>query len=212
MLRGAPCVHLRLRCGDFIEEIDEHDVAHAEAERGQVHLAVAHQREQPIVASAASEGALVLRAVEHLEDDARVVREPAHNRVVHFDKRAEPARLHVGDDRCEFRGGFLAAHECEQRPGSHPEFLQRGGGLLRRSAFGLVHDLEKLVLVLRRQRSAIRAVGIAPKKCLPRRAAREAHDEIFLREPECAEHIHQHREQFRIRRGRGLADDVAIEL
>ena len=88
MLRN-PRVHLRLRGGDVGDEVREHHVAHAEAERGQIDFAVAHQAEQLVVAAAAGQGALVFAAVEDLKDDAGVIGETADDRVVDLDEAAE---------------------------------------------------------------------------------------------------------------------------
>ena len=50
-------VELRFCGGGFVDEIGEHDIAHAEAERGQIHFPVAHQAEQLVVTPAAGQRA-----------------------------------------------------------------------------------------------------------------------------------------------------------
>ena len=94
--RGQPRVHLRFGRRRVVDEIGQHHIAHAEAERGQVDFAVAHQAEQLVVAAAARERALVFAAIEDLENDAGVIGEPADDRVIDLDEPAEPARAQVG--------------------------------------------------------------------------------------------------------------------
>ena len=53
-----PRVHLRLRRGCFVDQVREHDIAHAEAKRGQIDFAVAHQAEELVVAAPTGQGAL----------------------------------------------------------------------------------------------------------------------------------------------------------
>ena len=76
-----------------------------------------------------------------------------------------------------------------------PNLRERRVGLLRRRALGFVHDLEKLVFVLRLCRPR------CGEELLPRGAAGEADDEILLRQPERAQHVDEHGEQLGIRGG-----------
>ena len=79
----------------FFDEVAKHHVAHAETERREVGFAVAHEREQLVVAAAAGERAFVFAAVERFEYDPGVIREAAHNREVELDETLHAARPQV---------------------------------------------------------------------------------------------------------------------
>ena len=80
--RPRPAVRELRREADraIAQQLAEHDVAHAEAERGQIDAA--ERLQQLVVASAAADRAQLALRVEQLEDDAGVVRQPAHDREI----------------------------------------------------------------------------------------------------------------------------------
>ena len=86
-----------------LEQFEQHHVAHAEAERGQVHLSAADELDEIVVASAAGDGAELALAVERLEDDAGVVGEAADDVVVHLHEVTETARPEVVEHGLQLR-------------------------------------------------------------------------------------------------------------
>ena len=83
------------------EQLAQHDIAHPESERGQVHPA--QRLQQIVVAAAAADGAQRPPGVEQLEHRAGVVRQPAHDAEVEVDElRRSPSRR---ARRCVRRSG-----------------------------------------------------------------------------------------------------------
>jgi ABC-type amino acid transport substrate-binding protein len=85
------------------EQFGEDDVAHAEAEAGQIDAAMGDEFDEVIVAAAAGDGAELALAVEGLEDGAGVVGEAADDAVIDFDEGTETPGLEVIEDAIAVR-------------------------------------------------------------------------------------------------------------
>src|SRR5690606_20367075 len=72
-----------------LEQLGEDDIAHTEAERGQVHAAAADELHEVIVAAAACNGAELAHAIERLEDNTGVIGESANDAVIDADEILE---------------------------------------------------------------------------------------------------------------------------
>ena len=103
---AAPGHHIVL-----LEQLAQNDVAHREARGGEVHAPQGLQ--QPVVASAAADGAQRAPHVKQLEHDAGVVVEPPHYGEVHVDEVTEPHRVQHRDALGERRARLLAPGSCQ---------------------------------------------------------------------------------------------------
>ena len=71
---------------DSVDQFAKHNVAHGETECGQRHRAVTELSDQIVVPPATRDGAEFSGAIEHLEDDPRVVGEPADDSYIDLDE------------------------------------------------------------------------------------------------------------------------------
>ena len=156
----------------LLEQVGQHDVAHAESNGGQVHLAPADQLHEVVVATAAGDGAELAFAIERLEHHARVIGEPANDVVVHFDKLAQPAGGKLVDHGLQFFGRLAGLDEVGHRVERDADF----GKLLR------AHVRLLTLKFVDRLIESVSLLGLAAvllEELLPRVAAAQADDEVF---------------------------------
>ena len=186
----------------FVDVVAEDDVAHAEADGGQIATAVAEVIEQAVVASAAGEGAVFFAAVENFKDEAGVVGETSDDGEVDFDVVAEPAGSEIaedvaevgwapsGDEGAEFGGGEAVGGEFD---------VEGVGGF----AFDLVDEGED-------------GAGVADiafgEEAGPRAAVAQANDEVAVGKSKVAEDVDGEGDELGVGSGGGVADEVGVEL
>ena len=110
-----------------LEQFQQHHVAHAEAERGQVHFAAADELDEVVVASAAGDGAELALAVERLEHDAGVIGQAANDAIINLHEIAAGRARRVLQDAFQFR----------RRLAGFDEFVHVGEGKAERGQFFL---------------------------------------------------------------------------
>src|SRR4051812_9765408 len=105
-----------------LEQLAQHNIAHAETKRRQV--GAAETAEQRVIASAAADGAQCTLRVKELEDGPRVVRQAANNRRIEINPFSETHFTECRERPSQWRTGWylwaLSAlqHEFEYRLGS----------------------------------------------------------------------------------------------
>src|SRR3954451_11057637 len=104
MIGSRPLLQLRGSAGVIINEVTEDNISHPKAKRRKTYLAIAHERNQVVVAASTCEGALAFGAVEYLEDQAGVVGKAANDRQILLHVAVESPGAKVGDDGVEFAG------------------------------------------------------------------------------------------------------------
>src|SRR5882724_3034050 len=212
------------------EQFEQHDVAHAESERGQVHFAAADEFDEIIVTSATSDGAKFALNIKCFKYDARVIGKAANDFVIYFYKITKAARGEILQNGFQFGSWFAGLNKLihfSQRRSKRRQFFFR---FFRRRAFQFINDLEKIVFGIfilgstrasRRsfgQRGADRCArgGRAPHfifvKFRPRIPAAQADDKILFGQTKCAQRVNQQRNQFRVRRRVRFTDQIRVEL
>ena len=203
---GDPAFHLFAGRRGVLDEVLEDDVAHAEAEGGEVDLSVAHEAEKVVVAAAACEGAFGFVAVEHLEDEACVVSEAADDGEVEFYEAVEAAGAEVVGEGSEAGGlGFRIAEEGFDVLKGDAEFGELGADLFWGGAFEFVDDGEEV-------QDAVFGYAAFEGELGPCVAVADADDEVFLGEAEGAQHVDEDGEHLCVCGRGGFTDDVAVEL
>src|SRR5260221_9336891 len=131
--------------GAGLEQFEEDDVAEAEAERGEIHLAAADELDEVIVATAAGDGAEFALLIEGLEHDAGVISEAADDVVIHFDKVLEPTGGKILEDGFQFRGRSSGVNEGIDFIEGEAEFGEFLGALSGLLTLEFVDNLIKFV-------------------------------------------------------------------
>jgi hypothetical protein len=192
--------------GAEFDQLGEGDVAHAEAEGGEVEAAIAHEADEVVIPAATGDGAEGVAAVEDLEDDAGVVGEAADDGGIELVEGGHAAGVKIGGEGVEFievaagigdEGAYFLDGEAKGL-----EFCGEGGGVV---ALELVDDGKEIG-------GAVVVDAFCAEECEPCLAVADAEDEIGFGEAEGAQQIDGEGEHLGIGGDGGLADDVAIQL
>ena len=188
--------------GGFVDQVAEDNVAHAEANGGEIGGAVAEVGQEGVVATAAGEGAIGRSAVEDFEDETGVVSEAADDGEINFDVFLEAASGEVIEEEREVTRAAGGNERAEVGEGE-PVGGERGFRLFRGIASEFVGDRE--------DGAGIGDVAFG-KEAGPGAAVAEADDEVVCREAEVAEDVDGERDQLSVGGGGGVADEVGVKL
>ncbi len=159
-------------------------------------------RDEIVVTTAAGDRAQLAGAIENLEDDPGVVSQAADNGEVDLHVIRQAALLELPNELVELFAPAAAVEHLEDRAGEGTEAL---GRFLARLTFALVDHSEQFAPALFRH--ILRAEQIGPEF-----AVAQPNDDVLGGETEAAQEIDREGDDLHIRRGRSVADQVAVEL
>ena len=169
---------------------------------GERDCAIAQLMNQVVVAAAAGNRTEFSCPIESLENNAGIISEPAHDREIDFDEFCQAALREVAHQLIELLAPSASIENFENWRG---QWSQPFSGFLPRFAFAFVDHLEQLA-------PAIFGYILRPEQIGPKFAVAQPDDYVIRGKSKGAQQIDRERNQFDIRRGRSVADDVAVEL
>ena len=195
---------LRLGCRSFVEEFQQDGIPHPEADGRQVGGAVAQVGKKAVIATTTRNGAEIPLESKGLKDHPRVVCETAHHPEIGTDIVAEPACRQVGKERSKGRDLRLR-DELLQGRNLDPEGLEQFSRFLGRHLLDAIDNRQELPCLLLGN-------AVTAHEIMPCRAVAQTDREVLCPQSEGAEQIDQKRDHLGIGGGRGVADEVAVEL
>ena len=137
--------------------------------------------------------------------NAGIIRQAPDDVVIQFDKIPQPAGGQIVQNALQFRRRFARFDEPAHRLEREAQGRQLLFVLGCRVAFQFVDGLEEFIFASRISRAAL-------VKFMPRVPAAQANDEVLPGQTEGAQGVDEQRNQLRIRRRAGFADEVGVEL
>ncbi len=192
----------REACRCLPDQFTENDITHSEADRRQRDSAIAQLMNEVVVATATRNRTEFSCPIESLEDNAGIISEPAHDREIDFDEFCQAALRKVAHQLIELFAPSASIENFENWSG---QWSQTFSGFLPRFAFAFVDHLEQLA-------PAIFGYILRPEQVGPKFAIAQPNDYVIRGKSKGAQQVDRERDQFDIRRGRSVADNVAIEL
>ena len=192
----------REACRRLLDQFTENDIAHREADGRQRDGAIAELMNEVVVATATGDRAELSRPIESLKNNAGIIGEPAHDREIDFDEFGQAALRQVAHQLIELFAPSASVENFENWIGQRSQTFSR---FLPRLAFAFVDHLKQLA-------PAIFGYILRSQQVGPKFAIAQPNDHVIRGKTEGAQQVDQERDQFDIRSGRSVADDVAIEL